>query len=257
MSKPAGVSPASIDTYFGEIDAGLAAAETTAGSTAKADAAQAHAVQRANHTGTQTIATVTGLQAALDAKQPLDADLTALASAGNSTVLAATTASFTTALETKLGGIAAGADVSRASSFLLMGVGPEVSQTDMDTHEISSARFFGTSRATVDALHQNAEVVFRLPSPLRGGTWTFVLFHSATTNVGIYSIATSADGSAFSDRATVDGYAASLTQSRTPATGLVIPDGDAFVRLKVATKNASSSGYFARFSALAGVRTGA
>jgi hypothetical protein len=42
-------------------------------------------------------------------KQPLDADLTALAAAGNSAVLAATTASFTTADETKLDGIEAGA----------------------------------------------------------------------------------------------------------------------------------------------------
>ena len=41
--------------------------------------------------------------------QPLDADLTALAAAGNSAVLAATTASFLTADETKLDGIAAGA----------------------------------------------------------------------------------------------------------------------------------------------------
>lgn len=40
-----------------------------------------------------------------DLYQPLDADLTALAAANNSTVLAATTASFTTADETKLDGI--------------------------------------------------------------------------------------------------------------------------------------------------------
>ena len=54
----------------------------------------------------------TATQTALDAKQPLDADLTALAAAGNSGVLAATTASFLTADETKLDGIAAGAEVN-------------------------------------------------------------------------------------------------------------------------------------------------
>src|SRR5690606_617791 len=50
---------------------GTAAAEDVeafdpAGSAA---AAQAHAVQRANHTGTQAISTVSGLQAALDGKE--------------------------------------------------------------------------------------------------------------------------------------------------------------------------------------------
>lgn len=48
-------------------------------------------------------------------KQPLDADLTALAAAGNSGVLTATTASFTTADETKLDGIEAGAEVNNIS----------------------------------------------------------------------------------------------------------------------------------------------
>lgn len=42
-------------------------------------------------------------------KQPLDSDLTALAAAGNSTVLAATTSSFTTTLKTKVDGIETGA----------------------------------------------------------------------------------------------------------------------------------------------------
>lgn len=54
--------------------------------------------------------------AAQAASQPLDADLTALAAANNSSVLAAVTASFTTADETKLDGIetAATADQSNA-----------------------------------------------------------------------------------------------------------------------------------------------
>lgn len=47
--------------------------------------------------------------------QPLDADLTALAAANNSGVLAATTASFLTADETKLDGIEAGAEVNNIS----------------------------------------------------------------------------------------------------------------------------------------------
>lgn len=51
--------------------------------------------------------------------QPLDADLTALAAAGNSAVLAATTASFLTADETKLDGIEAGAEVNDTAAEIL------------------------------------------------------------------------------------------------------------------------------------------
>ncbi len=54
--------------------------------------------------GSLTIAKTTGLQAALDGKQPL------------ATVLTNTTASFTTALETKLNGIEAGAEVNSVDS---------------------------------------------------------------------------------------------------------------------------------------------
>lgn len=55
------------------------------------------------------------------AYQPLDGDLTALAAAGNSTVLAATTASFLTADETKLDGIEALADVTDAANVAAAG----------------------------------------------------------------------------------------------------------------------------------------
>lgn len=67
---------------------------------ATANSSDATLLNRANHTGTQAINTVTGLQTALDGKQPL------------TTVLTNTTASFTTAQETKLSGIAAGAEVN-------------------------------------------------------------------------------------------------------------------------------------------------
>ncbi len=77
---------------------------------ASADAAvQAFSIQRSNHTGTQAISTVTGLQAALDGKQPL------------ATVLTNTTASFTTAQETKLAGIEANADVTDSANVAAAG----------------------------------------------------------------------------------------------------------------------------------------
>ena len=71
--------------------------------------------------GALAIADTSGLQTALDGKQPLDADLTALAAAGNSAVLAATTASFLTADETKLDGIETLADVTDATNVAAAG----------------------------------------------------------------------------------------------------------------------------------------
>lgn len=53
--------------------------------------------------------------------QPLDADLTALAAAGNSATLAATTASFTTTKDSKLAGIEAGADQTDTANVTAAG----------------------------------------------------------------------------------------------------------------------------------------
>lgn len=100
---------------------------------ATANSSDATLLARANHTGTQTLSTISdvtatatelnyvdgvtsAIQGQIDGKQPLDADLTALAAANNSLVLGATTASFTTADETKLDGIEALADVTDATN---------------------------------------------------------------------------------------------------------------------------------------------
>lgn len=70
---------------------------------------------------------------ALAGKQPLDADLSALAAAGNSAVLAATTASFLTADETKLDGIEALADVTDATNVDAAGA---VMNSDYDANTV-------------------------------------------------------------------------------------------------------------------------
>jgi hypothetical protein len=74
---------------------------------ATANSADATLLDRANHTGTQAEATITGLATSLAGKQPL------------ATVLTNTTASFTTAQESKLSGIAAGATVNSSDAFLI------------------------------------------------------------------------------------------------------------------------------------------
>jgi hypothetical protein len=82
---------------------------------------------RSNHTGAQAISTITGLQSALDGKQPL------------ATVLTNTTAAFTTAQETKLAGIAAGATANSSDSAL----------RDRSTHTGTQAASTITGLATV------------------------------------------------------------------------------------------------------------
>ena len=60
-SKPVSTAQAAADSAV--------ASSASTDATTKADAAKAYAIQRANHTGTQAISTVSGLQTALDSKQ--------------------------------------------------------------------------------------------------------------------------------------------------------------------------------------------
>lgn len=75
---------------------------------ATANSSDATLLDRANHTGTQAISTITNLQTALDGKQAA------------ATVLTNTTAAFTTAQESKLSGIATGATANDTDQNLKM-----------------------------------------------------------------------------------------------------------------------------------------
>jgi hypothetical protein len=135
----------------------------TVSTTATANSTDAALRDRSTHTGEQAIATVTGLQAALDAKQPLDADLTALAAAGNSAVLAATTASFTTADETKLDGIETGATADQTAAEILaalLTVDGAGSGLDADLLDGQSSAAFATAAqgATADTALQPGDI---------------------------------------------------------------------------------------------------
>lgn len=70
------------------------------------------ATDRANHTGTQTASTISDFDTEVSNNTDVAANTAARHTHANSAVLDATTASFTTADETKLGGIEAGAQVN-------------------------------------------------------------------------------------------------------------------------------------------------
>jgi hypothetical protein len=73
---------------------------------------------RANHTGTQLAATISDLSASVSANTDVVANTAARHTHANSAVLAATTASFLTADETKLDGIATGATANATNAEL-------------------------------------------------------------------------------------------------------------------------------------------
>lgn len=143
-----------------------------------------------------------------------------------------------------------------ASVFEVTALGKAVSNTNFASFVLSNARYFGFGRQSTDAIDN--QIVFRLPSPLLGGTWTLVLVHSQSSNRPIYTFDLSTDGAAWTSAvATIDGYAASLTHTRTEVTGVTVPAATAFVRIRNASKNASSTGYVGEIQDIAGLRTGA
>jgi hypothetical protein len=95
---------------------------------------------------TGTLSAQTDLQTALDGKQPIDADLTALAAAGNSAVLAATTEAFLVADGTKLDGIAAEATVGATWGSNVAGQPAVISQAEAEAGVATTERIFTAER---------------------------------------------------------------------------------------------------------------
>lgn len=80
--------------------------------------------------------------------QPLDSDLTSIAAANNGSVLAATTASFLTADETKLDGIAAGATVGATWGSNITGQPAVVGQAEAEAGVATTERIWTAQRVS-------------------------------------------------------------------------------------------------------------
>lgn len=99
---------------------------------------------------------------------------------------------------------------------------------------------------------QNDEIYWDVG--LSGGTWDFQLIHNTGPNRGIYTV--SIDGSSIG---TIDGYTASgigaAKFTKSQITGVSITAGKRRIKLKMATKNGSSSAYFGTIQVLSFRRT--
>lgn len=97
---------------------------------------------------------------------------------------------------------------------------------------------------------QNDEIVF--PIFLSAGTWTFSMLHQKNTDVGIYSVQFDTV-----EKGTIDGYdgGQQLNQIGTVTGITVSAPAKIALKLKMATKNGSSSSYYSAVTAIRLLRT--
>ena len=110
------------------------------------------------------------------------------------------------------------------------------SHTNWDTLNVDTAAIYNGYKLSTNV--QNNEINFDIT--LSAGTWDLELLHVKASSVGIYTV-TLDDISA----GTIDGYnGATQYNIRSSLTGIQIPQTKVYrLKLKMATKNASSSGY--------------
>lgn len=189
-------------------------------------------------------------KALVDAKGDLLAGTAAdtiarLAVGANDTVLTADSAEATgVKWSPPLAGSSSGGSNVHLDPFL----GPD-GQTNWSTVFFTSTRFHGAFIYSTGAV-ANDEMYWDVY--LAAGTFKFKMLHEKDTDRGIYSI--QIDGV---EVGTIDGYAASSTSNvQTTVTGIVVATaGLKRLKLKMATKNASSSGYRGSIQAAALRRT--
>jgi hypothetical protein len=95
----------------------------------------------------------------------------------------------------------------------------------------------GTRLTVASGPAQNDEVAWDVI--LAAGTWELTVHHRKSSNVGIYTCTIGSISAG-----TFDGYNASAARGENTLTGIVVPTAGKYrLKLKMATKNASSSGY--------------
>lgn len=131
--------------------------------------------------------------------------------------------------------------------------------TGWNNTQANSASFSGATNSSGGAV----DALIGWDVQMRRGTWRIDLCHFSGTNRGIYTveIANVTEGGtvgSFTTLTAIDGYEAAGTHKRSSVLGLAIAtSGRKRLRLRMATKNASSSSFIGSFEHLAMIRTGA
>lgn len=102
---------------------------------------------------------------------------------------------------------------------------------------------------------QNDALTWNFPFTLPAGTYTLYLSTEKSTNFGIQTWETSADGSSWTALTTFDSYAAADAYTQAKITGLSVAASFSWIRVRMATKNASSSSYITVLSGMTLIKT--
>jgi hypothetical protein len=147
---------------------------------ATANDTDANLKSRANHTGSQTAATISDFDTEVSNNTDVAANTTARHSHTNKAVLDATTASFTTAQETKLAGVAAGATANSSDATLLSRANHTGSQTASTVSDFSTAADARVA-AAVGVSVQGYDAQLAALAALTPSAGQFPYFTAATT----------------------------------------------------------------------------
>lgn len=159
--------------------------------------AGAYYLSRANHTGTQTSSTISDFDTSVSSNTDVSANTASRHSHSNKAVLDATSASYTTADETKLDGIAAGATANSSDATLLNRAnhtGTQLSTTISDFGEAVSDQV----GAMVTA---NTETNVTVTYDDLDNTLDFSVATASTTTQGVVELATNAEATTGTDTA--------------------------------------------------------
>jgi hypothetical protein len=116
-----------------------------------------------------------------------------------------------------------------------------ISHVNWSTNDVNSSMIRNGRKRSSGT--QNDEINFDVT--LGAGTWDIEILHNTGTNLGIYSVQLDSV-----EVGTIDGYSgASVYNVRSSVTGVsVATAGKKRLKLKMATKNASSSSYYGSIS---------
>lgn len=122
------------------------------------------------------------------------------------------------------------------------------SHTNWNSNNISGYQLFYGSKISSGA--QNDQITWDIV--LAAGTWTIELLHVQAADTGQYSVQLDSV-----EKGVVEGYASDFTYNAlSTITGITIPLTKKIeIKLKMATKHNSSSGYYGRITAIALKRT--